>query len=65
MLVSRPFEIDAWGAGAQPQDPPRRDTAGEYLAMAFLSDGTLGIVSPIQNSKANRFGFSLWKVRLP
>jgi hypothetical protein len=37
------------------------DTGGEYLALAFLRDGTLGVVSPIQNRPENRVGFTWWR----
>ncbi|HUR82026.1 MAG TPA: sialidase family protein [Thermoanaerobaculia bacterium] len=36
------------------------DPAGEYLPVAFLRDGTLAVVSPIQHSSANRMGFTYW-----
>jgi hypothetical protein len=62
MIESRPFQIDSWAAGARPEDPPVRDPAGEYLALTFLSDGGLAVVSPIQNKSAKRFGFSWWKI---
>jgi hypothetical protein len=38
------------------------DTAGEYLAVSFLRAGGLVVVSPIQNGREWRFGFSLWRV---
>jgi len=44
------------------QDPPVRETAGEYFPILFLRDGGLAVVSPIQNWRENRFGFSFWKV---
>jgi hypothetical protein len=37
------------------------DPAGEYLALAFLRDGGLGVVSPIQNRPEQRVGFTWWK----
>ena len=37
------------------------DPGGEYLALAFLRDGTLGVVSPIQNRPENRVGFTWWR----
>lgn len=40
--------------------PPGGDTAGEYLPLVFLSDGSLGLVAPIQNVAATRVGFS-WR----
>ncbi len=58
MIESAPFRIDTWIA--PPEEPPVRDTGGEYLAMAFLRDGGLAVVSPIQNKGAQRFGFS-WR----
>jgi hypothetical protein len=60
IIESQPFRTDSWGAGARPEDPPVRDSAGEYLAVAFLKDGGLGMVGPVQNRRANRFGFSWW-----
>jgi hypothetical protein len=43
--------------------PPRTDPGGEYLAARFLSDGTLGVVTPIQNKALGRLGFTLWRFR--
>jgi len=37
------------------------DTAGEYLAVAFLRDGTLGVVTPLQNVAGKRAGFTWWR----
>lgn len=62
LIESRPFRPDTWEQGRSCEDPPFRDTAGEYLALAFLSDGSLAVVSPIQNSRAQRFGFSFWRI---
>jgi hypothetical protein len=39
------------------------DTAGEYLAIAALRDGTIGVVTPIQNEAANRLGFTWWTLQ--
>jgi len=60
VVESPPFQIDSWSTGARPEDPPVRDSAGEYLAVTFLKDGGLGMVAPIQNRAANRLGFS-WR----
>jgi hypothetical protein len=62
MITSPPFRPDSWRSGARPEDPPTRDTAGEYLAVTFLSEGGLAVVSPIQNGRAQRFGFSWWRI---
>ena len=55
-------QIDSWTSGKTPEDPPIRDGAGEYLALTFLKDGALAMVSPIQNRRDNRFGFSFWRI---
>ena len=60
MIEAPPFRTDSWRFGERPEDTPERDTAGEYLALTFLRDGGVAIVSPIQNRRANRFGFS-WR----
>jgi len=39
---------------------PGHDTAGEYLPLVFLRDGSLGLVVPIQHFAAQRLGFS-WR----
>jgi hypothetical protein len=61
-VESAPFQIDSWARGGRSEDPPTRDSGGEYLAMAFLHDDGLAAVSPIQNRNAKRFGFSYWRV---
>ena len=62
-LIEAPaLRPDSWGGGRSVDDPPYRDTAGEYLGLTFLSDGRLALVSPIQNRSAQRFGFSFWKI---
>ncbi len=38
--------------------------AGEYLPVAFLADGDLGVASPIQDLQGKRFGFSWWRVKV-
>jgi hypothetical protein len=63
MVEPQPFKPDSWRQNrAWPKDPPTPDTAGEYLAVSFLRNGGLVVVSPIQNMREKRFGFSLWKV---
>jgi hypothetical protein len=42
-----------------------RDTGGEYLALLFLRDGSLGLVAPIQDERQHRFGFSWWRIGHP
>jgi len=62
LIESTPLRPDSWGGGRAANDPPYRDTAGEYLGLTFLRDGGLALVSPIQNRPAQRFGFSFWKI---
>ena len=37
------------------------DPGGEYLAMVALRDGSIGVVTPIQNRAAQRLGFTWWR----
>jgi len=63
-VESSPFRPDSWQRNNPqwPNDPLPPDTAGEYLAVSFLRNGGLVVVSPIQNMREKRYGFSLWKV---
>ncbi len=63
VIASTPLQLDIWQRGDKPTDPPERDSAGEYLGLAFLRDGSLAMVSPIQNAAAKRFGFTFWTIR--
>jgi len=63
MIESPPFKPNSWRLNRSwPEDPLIRDTAGEYLAITFLRTGGLVVVSPIQNERENRYGFSFWKL---
>jgi len=62
MVESPPFKPDSWQWLLPPEFPPVQDAAGEYLPGCFLRDGSLVVVSPVQNKREKRFGFSLWKV---
>ena len=42
----------------KPGEPRQRDTAGEYLPIAFLRDGRVAVLSTIQDEQAKRYGFS-------
>jgi hypothetical protein len=59
---STPFQVDWWQKGASPEVPLVRGTGGEYVAVAFLRSGGLAVVSPIANSREQRFGFSWWRL---
>jgi ketosteroid isomerase-like protein len=56
------FKPDSWQWYTPQEFPQVRDSAGEYLPVLFLRAGGLAVVSPIQNKRENRIGFSLWKV---
>jgi len=56
------LRLAAWNPGKNPSDPPELDSAGEYIATAFLADGSLVAVTPIQDSTHNRFGFTFWRI---
>ena len=43
--------------------PPFNDPAGEYLPVAFLRDGSVAVVTPIQNAGEKRVGFVWWRFR--
>lgn len=51
--LSAPVALEAFRAG-------RASTGGEYLATAFLRDGSIGVVTPLQNP-ANRRGGFVWR----
>jgi hypothetical protein len=40
-----------------------RERGGEYLAIVALRDGSIGVVSPIQNRATERMGFTWWRYK--
>ncbi|HYC93314.1 MAG TPA: hypothetical protein VEO54_29175, partial [Thermoanaerobaculia bacterium] len=48
VLVSAPQSLES-RRPREPNGPLFNDPAGEYLPIAFLRAGTLGVVTPIQN----------------
>jgi hypothetical protein len=62
MVESPPLRADSW---ERPSFFSRsvRDTAGEYLGVTFLRDGSLAVVTPIQSGR--RVGFSWWRFDPP
>jgi hypothetical protein len=54
VVAAPPFTFEAVNANGIPQ------AGGEYVPVAFLRDGALALVTPIQNLKAKRLGFSWW-----
>lgn len=55
---SEPLQLDIWSSNS----PPTRSTGGEYIPVIFLSDGSLGVVTPIQNRHEGRLGFTWWRI---
>jgi hypothetical protein len=55
-VEATPFQIDAWNGTLNGM--PTRVTGGEYLGIAFLRSGGFGVVSPVQNTKDQRLGFT-------
>jgi hypothetical protein len=52
-VESSPFQIDALNLNGSD-----RDTGGEYLGITYLRDGGFAVVSPIENTKDQRYGFT-------
>ena len=63
VVEAQPFQTDTWSyiPPGHEKDPAVRDTAGEYMPVAFLRDGSLGVVTPIQNQREKRKGFEWLK----
>jgi hypothetical protein len=63
-VESSPVRPDSWRRidPRWPDNTPTPDTAGEYLALTFLRQGGLAFVSPIQDTREKRFGFSFWRL---
>ena len=61
-IVQTTILPETYGLSSRRERPETRSAAGEYLPVAFLRDGSLAVVSPIQNERAQRFGFTWWRV---
>jgi photosystem II stability/assembly factor-like uncharacterized protein len=61
VTVSPPMPTSSWMKADEPDHVLVRTTAGEYLQPIFLKNGSLAVVTPIQDVKNNRYGFSLWR----
>jgi hypothetical protein len=62
VVAEAAIQPETWGLSSRRENPQRRNSAGEYLPVAFLRDGRLAVVSPVQNERASRFGFSFWAI---
>ena len=61
MNENEPIDIDAWIGPDHPGDAAQRTSAGEYISVAFLRDGSVAAVSPIQDPLEWRYGFTFWR----
>ena len=61
VVLSEPIRFDSW---EEYEGEWRRDTAGEYVPVAYLRDGDLGLVTPLQDARTDRFGFTWWRIEL-
>jgi hypothetical protein len=51
-----PMPLESWRG-----TPLHADAGGEYAAVTFLNDGSVAVVTTIQNAAANRLGFTFWR----
>ncbi len=56
---SPPLRFESW---MEVQGEWMRDTAGEYVPVARLLDGDLALVTPLQDPRDDRMGFSFWRL---
>lgn len=56
-----PFQPEVWTRGKT----QTRGTGGEYVPVSFLADGSLAVVTTIQNKREDRWGFSWWRIDVP
>lgn len=63
IIEAQPFqsEIWTWIFPGHEKDPVVHATGGEYVPVTFLRDGSLGVITPIQNQREKRLGFTWWK----
>ena len=58
-----PLQFESFSEGEEGEIT--RDTAGEYFPVIFRRDGSLAVVSTIQNPSGDRSGFTWRPIRLP
>ena len=61
VVLSDPIHFDSW---MESDGEWIRDPAGEYVPVAFLHDGDLGVATPLQDPRTDRFGFTWWRLEL-
>ena len=61
VVMSEQIRFDSW----MEQDGNWvRDTAGEYVPVAQLRDSNLALVTPLQDARTERFGFTWWRIEI-
>jgi hypothetical protein len=63
VFQSAALQFESWFASEEPDHALVRTTAGEYVTTIFLRDGTIAVVTPIQNAKEKRLGFTFWRFK--
>ena len=63
VVLSVRLEIDSWTKPEEPDHLVVRTSPGEYLQPLFLKDGSLAVVSPIQEPRANRLRFYFLEIQ--
>ena len=61
VLRAPSIQPDTW---LETEEERTREPGGEYVPVAFLSDGALGVVTPVQDLHNDRFGFSWWRIEV-
>jgi hypothetical protein len=61
VVMSEPLRLESW---MESEGVWIRDPAGEYVPVTYLADGGLAVVTPLQDERTNRFGFTWWRLEL-
>lgn len=63
LIEAEPFQAEIWSwiFPGHETDTVVHEAGGEYVPITFLRDGSLGVVTPIQNQREKRVGFTWWK----
>ncbi|MEE4191369.1 MAG: sialidase family protein [Halieaceae bacterium] len=59
VMLSELLRFDSW---SQTEDGLRRDTNGEYAPLLRLKSGQFAVVTPLQDPREDRLGFSFWRL---
>jgi len=59
VMLSELLRFDSW---SQTEDGLQRDTNGEYAPVLRLKNGQFAVVTPLQDPRDDRLGFSFWRL---